>query len=265
MVRDPSSSPSPVALLRQAAGALHFAGDNATAAYITQAVSDIERTNPGDCWMYAGQPQAADTPKEVDGNADLLQAELQHRFQNLVAITQSMVLQTLHDGADIAEARSALVTRLAALNAAIEVLLQRSWQPGSIRATLCDGFARHGGFGDRISCAGPDLSIGPNAVTAITLAMHELATNAIKYGALSVVNGSVRLFWKVIDADGQRRLWLQWCELDGPAVKPPTRQGFGTRLICSATARSLGGQAELQFTPEGVTWLLVAPLERLAE
>jgi len=262
---EPSPIASPVALLRQAAGALHFAGDNATAAYITQAVQNLEKTSPGDSIQLDPRPTVAGELRQSDGLVEVLHAELQHRFRNLVAITQSMITQTLRDGVDVAQARATLVTRLASLNSAIEVLLQRSWQPGSLRATLCDGFARHNGFGDRISCDGPDLMIGANAVTAITLAMHELATNAIKYGALSVPDGSVQLFWKIIGTDGQQRLWLQWSEVNGPTVEPPSRQGFGARLVCSATARTLGGQAELEFAPTGVTWLLVAPLERIAE
>lgn len=200
-----------------------------------------------------------------DDQEDVLRAELRHRFHNLVSVTQSMVMQTLRDGVDVAKARSALVERLTALNGAVDILLQRRWQPGSLRTTLCDGFARHGGYSDRILCEGPDIPIGAHAVMTLTLAMHELTTNAIKYGALSVPEGSVWLFWKIVAGDGGERFWLQWCERDGPAVKQPDRQGFGSRLVCTATGRSLDGEAELQFTPAGVTWLLIAPLERIAE
>lgn len=93
---------------------------------------------------------------------------------------------------------------------------------------------------------------------------HELGTNAIKYGALSSPGGVVKLFWKVIDGAPGPRLWLQWIECDGPPVLPPERTGFGSRLISKATARALGGEVELDYTPHGVTWLLVAPLNRIA-
>ena len=97
----------------------------------------------------------------------------------------------------------------------------------------------------------------------LTLALHELQTNAIKYGALSWRNGSVDLFWKVIGSGGDARLWMQWAECDGPAVAVPERQGSGTRLITSATSRSIGGDASLDYASTGLTWMLTAPHARI--
>lgn len=270
MERRQSSPPvPPIAPLRQTLHVLGLDGSDAAAARAGLASRGLDgaASRPGEpCAIVApvdGRSLAGFGSRDEQG--DVLRAELRHRFHNLVSVTQSMVLQTLRDGVDVAEARGALIERLTALNGAVDILLQRSWQPGSLRTTLCDGFARHSGYHERITCEGPDIAIGANAVMALTLAMHELTTNAIKYGALSVAGGSVWLFWKIVAGDAGERLWLQWCERDGPAVRQPDRQGFGSRLVCSATSRSLGGEAELQFTPAGVTWLLTAPLERIAE
>lgn len=195
---------------------------------------------------------------------DLVQSELRHRFRNIVAVTQSLVNQTLTDGVSIAEARDTLNRRLAAMGTAVDVLLRNDWKPGSLRDAMREALALHNGFSNRIRCDGPDVIVGSNAVLALTLAMHELGTNAIKYGALSTPNGSVDVFWKLIDGPPGVRLWMQWVERDGPPVEAPARKGFGSRLIASATARALGGEAELVYEPSGVTWLLVAPLDRIA-
>lgn len=108
------------------------------------------------------------------------------------------------------------------------------------------------------------LMVGSNAVMALTLALHELGTNAIKYGALSAPGGTIDLFWKLIDGVPGRRLWMQGVEHCGPPVEPPARKGFGSRLVSSATGRALGGEVELVYDHSGVTWLLVAPLDRIS-
>lgn len=195
---------------------------------------------------------------------DLVQSELRHRFRNIVAVTQSLVNQTLQDGLSIAQARETLSQRLAAMTVAIDLLLQNEWKAGSLRETVRDALALRDGYHHRIHCDGPDMDVGSSTVLALTLALHELGTNAIKYGALSSSDGIVDLFWKVIDGPPGPRLWMKWVERDGPAVEPPTRRGFGSRLISTATGRALGGESELDYSPHGVTWLLIAPLNRVA-
>lgn len=195
---------------------------------------------------------------------DLVRSELSHRFRNIVTVTQSLVNQTLHDGASVEVARDTLNQRLLAMAAAVDLLLRSEWQPGSLRETVREAVALRDGYGHRIRCDGPDVMLGGKAVMALTLALHELGTNAVKHGALSAPAGSVDLFWKTIDGGAEPRLWIQWVERDGPPVAPPARRGFGSRLISRTTGQALGGEVELDFSPCGVTWLLVAPLGRLA-
>ena len=99
----------------------------------------------------------------------------------------------------------------------------------------------------------------------LTLAFHELATNAIKYGALSTEAGAIELTWKVIGSGDQAQLWMQWAERDGPPVTRTDRQGFGTRLICTAVSRGLRGRAELDFPASGAVWTLLAPLATISQ
>ena len=96
----------------------------------------------------------------------------------------------------------------------------------------------------------------------IALALHELQTNASKHGSLSSDEGRVALYWKIVEMNGSGHLWMQWSESGGPAVAPLKRFGFGPRQVSTATARALSGEAILDYTPEGLTGLLIAPLDQ---
>lgn len=195
---------------------------------------------------------------------DLVQSEVRHRFRNIVSITQSLVNQTLRDGVTMPEARDSLNRRLNAMGTAIDLLLRNDWRPGSFREVVGKALASHDGYHDRIHCDGPELMAGSNAVLALTLALHELGTNAIKHGALSAPTGAVNVFWKVIDGLPGPKLWMQWNEHGGPPVAQPSGSGFGSRLVSKATARALGGEADLDFSPSGLSWTLIAPLDRIS-
>lgn len=195
---------------------------------------------------------------------DLVQSELRHRFRNIVAVTQSLVNQTLRDDVPIAQARDTLNQRLGAMGKALDLLLRNDWKPGLLSDTVREALALHDGYHNRIHCNGPEVSIGGNAVLALTLAMHELSTNAIKYGALSSPHGTVALSWKMIESKPAPQLWIQWAERDGPPVEQPAHKGFGSRLISGATGRALGGEVELDYAPSGLIWSLIAPLARIA-
>lgn len=190
----------------------------------------------------------------------IVQFELRHRFRNIVAVTQSLVSQTLRPGAALEDARERLTERLAAMGAAVDLLLGAEWEPSPLDAIVRAGLAHYADHRDRIHCKGPDVMIGSNAVISLTLALHELETNAIKYGALSVPDGHVDLAWSLVGSDSEAKLWLQWCERGGPTVRRPERQGFGTRLVSGAIGRLLRAEVQLEYLPSGVTWCLIAPL-----
>ena len=194
---------------------------------------------------------------------DLILAELQHRFRNIVSVTQSIVNQTLRDGVSVEHARETLNQRLAAMGTAVDLLAQGKRERGSLGDTIRAALAVHAGLDARIRCEGPNIAIGGHAALTLALALHELGTNAVKYGALSVPHGAVDLLWTLVPDSGDPRLSLSWVERGGPVVTMPTREGFGSKLISKATARALDGHAELRFAPSGVTWLFEAPLSRL--
>ena len=125
--------------------------------------------------------------------------------------------------------------------------------------------AAHRAEAGRIRMSGPKVDLGAKAVLAITLALHELSTNAAKYGALSGDEGTVSIDWSVTGGAADSRFRLNWTERGGPPVVPPQQRGFGSRLIADSIGADLKGQATLAFDPQGVTWTLDAPLTAVTQ
>ena len=186
--------------------------------------------------------------------------ELRHRIKNLLGIVQAVANQTLRSGRSIEEARTALDGRLAAMGEAVDMLLQTGWTAASLAGLIDRALVHAGG---RIRAEGPDLVFNADAVMALTLVFHELESNSIKYGALSAEGGTVRIAWSVAQ-DGPERLALEWAEQGGPACAPPSRQGFGSRMIAKLVGGRFRGSAETEYRPEGLRWRLSAPLALLA-
>jgi two-component sensor histidine kinase len=172
--------------------------------------------------------------------------ELEHRFRNILTIVRSLVSQSLQAADSIEDARSTIDERLAALGSATEQLLSHSGRPRPSRRWPRMHW-RTSPSTRSLRLDGPTVTIGPKAAMTLTLAFHELATNAIKYGALSNETGTIELTWKVLGSGIEAELWMQWAEHGGPPVVRPERRGFGSRLICTAASRSLRGRAELNF------------------
>ena len=167
--------------------------------------------------------------------------------------------QQLRDDPDVESGRLATIARIRALSAANDVVMTGHRNAATIRS-IVEGAAAVHDQGRRIMFDGPDLTIGARSALSLSLIVHELATNAIKYGALSNETGTIELTWKVLGSGAEAELWMQWAERGGPPVVRPERRGFGSRLICTATSRSLRGRAELEFPVSGVVWTLLAPL-----
>lgn len=227
-------------------------------------LSQIADFHPAYLSVEAEVPHGAGlAPQPTNREQPDIRGELAHRYKNLLTVVQSLAQQTLRDGADMEKARAALLGRLQAMRRSMEALATGEWERGSLREVVrCAMELTEGDV--RITCRGPDIELGGRALMTLALVLHELQTNAMKYGALSCDRGQVELFWKILGGDSGPRLWLQWSETGGPEVEPPERKGFGTRLLCSAAPRTLGGEVVLDHTPEGVTWLLIAPVEGLS-
>jgi PAS domain S-box-containing protein len=194
--------------------------------------------------------------KRAEAHQRLLLNELNHRVKNTLAIVQGIAHQSFKDADVPAAPRKAFEGRLAALSAAHNVLTEQSWAPVSIVQIVADAVAPHAGGADRFEIGGPDLALPPKEAVSLALTIHELSTNAVKYGALSTPEGRVTLRWT---AEGGR-LNLVWQERGGPPVSPPARRGFGTRMIERGLAAELAGTAKIEFRPEGLVCTLEAPL-----
>jgi len=192
--------------------------------------------------------------KQAEERQALLMSELDHRVKNALARVQSIAFQTLRTAPSPAAFYEAFEARLQALSNAHNRLNEGGWTRASLRTLLEGELAPYqDGSGRRTVLAGPDVTLGTRETLSLSLVFHELATNAAKYGALSMEGGSVQVTWEVATGDdGGPRLLLTWRERDGPAVTPPELHGFGTRLIQVSIAHELGGEVKLDYSPGGV-------------
>lgn len=198
-----------------------------------------------------------DDRKAAEASQDLLNRELSHRLKNTLAMVQSIATQTIRNASSLPAAQDSLSARLAALGKAHDVLLVGHAEGACVSAVVQGALALHDDTATRFRTSGPSLFIGPSAALMLALVLHELATNATKYGALSGAAGHVRVEWSVVGAGDAAEFRLAWTEQDGPPVTPPDRKGFGSRLI----ERGVGGsRVVIGYPPEGVTCTLRVPL-----
>ena len=186
----------------------------------------------------------------------LLINELNHRVKNTLAIVQGIAHQSFRGQGVPEAAKAAFDGRLGALSAAHTILTRENWEAASIRSIIEDSVAPHRHKAEGFVVEGPDLSLPPKTAVSLALAIHELATNAAKYGALSEAAGQVEIRWRADDG----RLRLVWRESGGPPVEPPSARGFGTRMIERGLAAELGGSVRIDFRREGVVCTIDAPL-----
>jgi two-component sensor histidine kinase len=192
----------------------------------------------------------------------LLVNELNHRVKNTLATIQAIAWQTFRDTPDPKEARHKLDARLTALARTHDVLSAEKWHSADIREIVNGVIEPYSATDDRrLHLSGPELRLKPHPALMVSMMLHELATNAAKYGALSTGGGEVFIDWAAIDDAGGQRLRLRWQEAGGPSVQPTRRKGFGSTLIEKGFATQLGGRAKLEFAPAGVTCTLECPLE----
>lgn len=193
--------------------------------------------------------------KDAETHLRLMVNELNHRVKNSLATVQAIAAQTLHGDEVPDRIRNALTERLIALARAHDVLTDEKWSGASLREIALQAAAPHlsSVHADRFVIEGPGVNLPPRSAIAVALALHELATNAAKYGALSVLEGRVRIDWTASPGeDGDVRLHMTWRESGGPPVTPPAKRGFGTRLIERGLAAELRGKVWIDYPPDGV-------------
>jgi PAS domain S-box-containing protein len=208
----------------------------------------------------AGATRDVTEHKRHEEHLGLLVNELNHRVKNTLAIVQSMVLQTLRDVAGAEPATERIESRLHALAQAHDLLTRQNWEDACVEEIVRTAIAPAVDAAGRFEVSGPHARLDPRRAVALSMALHELLTNAVKYGALSVPGGHVRIHWACEDAADPPTFAFTWQELDGPPVVAPQRRGFGSRLVERGLRHDLGGDVQLEFAPAGVTCRIHAPL-----
>jgi PAS domain S-box-containing protein len=197
--------------------------------------------------------------KEEAAQREGLVAELDHRVKNVLASVQSLAAQSARRTVSLEAFLKTFFGRLEAMAAAHTLLTATRWRGaeiGHVAAAELGGLAQ-----GQARWEGPDIVLSPRATHALTLALHELGANAVKYGALSTETGRIDVTWKATPGGGFE---LVWTERNGPIVTPPTRRGFGSTLLERVTGRELGGTARLDFRAEGLRAVLSAGVDALA-
>ena len=217
----------------------------------------------GRCVRAIGTAIDITARKEAEERQRLLTLELNHRMKNTLAMVQAIGNQTMRNGDSMPEARAAFNARLHALSTAQDVLTRSSWSQTGMREVIRGALEAHGGTNGRFTFDGPELHLTAKCGLALSLALHELATNAAKYGALSNDTGAVQVSWDVEGAGTERLFRFEWLEHGGPPVIQPAREGFGSRMIERSLAGYFKGSAKLLYQPAGVIFLLEAPLSAL--
>jgi two-component sensor histidine kinase len=180
-------------------------------------------------------------------------------------VIQSIARRTARSAGSMEEFERRFERRLQGLAASHDVLVSKNWQGAPLADLVRKQLAPFAEIqGSRIELAGPDIVVTAEAAQALGLALHELATNAIKYGALSMPAGKVGVSWALQgEAGAPRALLLNWIEQGGPPVSQPQRKGFGHVVIGEMVERSLGGKVAMEFAGEGLRWSVVIPASNL--
>jgi PAS domain S-box-containing protein len=214
------------------------------------------RRDDGEICLWYGSTEDVHERKVAEEHQRLLINELNHRVKNTLASVQGIAFQTLRGDVSLAEARGRFEARLMALSSAHNLLTEENWGGASLERVVGDSIEHLVGEAGRFDVEGEPLRLAPRAALALAMALHELGTNAVKYGALSTEDGRVSIGW----TQAGDRLNLIWRESGGPPVETPGRRGFGSRLIERGLAADLGGAATLRFDPGGLRCEIEASL-----
>lgn len=219
------------------------------------------RGDDGKVLEWVGATTDVDSRRRQEQHQQLLLDELNHRVKNTLAVVQSIAVQTLGRAAEGAAPVEHFQARLLALAKAHDLLTASRWAGTCLRDVVEMAIGPCMGHGlERFSVDGPAVRLCPRPSLALSMALHELCTNAVKYGALSVPGGRIGIHWYTHHGSTGPRLRLEWRERGGPPVMPPARRGFGTRLVERGLRHDLGGEVVLAFDPRGVTCDIDVPL-----
>ncbi len=195
-------------------------------------------------------------------HAAMLIDELNHRVKNTLATVQSIVVQAVRNSSDPQIVRESIETRIAALSRSHDLLGREKWEGAGLRDLVNDALAPFRvteGRSERFTIEGENIRLSPKAALALGIAFNELATNAVKYGSFANEKGTISIKWTLdVEADG-RWLCLHWREKDGPPVAPPTRKGFGSRVLEQGLGHELNGKVDVNYAPSGIVCTIHVP------
>jgi PAS domain S-box-containing protein len=202
-----------------------------------------------------------------DEQIRFLMGELTHRTKNILAVVQAIARQTARDAISVETFSEAFAQRITAIAGSLDLLIKENWSSASmLELVRIQTSAVMGDRGDRIKLTGDDVALMPDAAQNLGLALHELSTNAAKYGALSVPGGHIALGWWVGDGTGDEKVFsLIWKEHGGPPVAKPTRKGFGHTVMSRLVKAALSGNASLEFEPDGIKWSVAIPASHILQ
>ena len=196
--------------------------------------------------------------KRAEDRQELLTREIQHRTKNLFAVVQAVVARSMADKQTVEEARASVLSRLQSLAQTHAMLVDTEWQGADIADVVRMEMSP---YADRTISRGPSIFLNAKAAQNFALALHELATNAVKYGALSNLVGQVEVSWDILRENGKNLFSFRWQERGGPPVEPPQRKGFGSVVLEHIMAEYVDRRCELTYAPDGVIYDLAGSLE----
>jgi PAS domain S-box-containing protein len=198
--------------------------------------------------------------RAADRRQKLLIDELNHRVKNTLATVQSLAWQSNRSGTSPQVAQERFQERLLALSRTHNLLNETHWEGASLRTILETELGPYMTAPSRIRISGPDVHLAPKQAVVLGMAFHELATNAVKYGALSTASGKVSVDWAIDGWDRGATMTVDWCELDGPVLEREPSPGFGSRLLRQTITRELAGQLDMRFEREGACCTIKIPI-----
>lgn len=199
--------------------------------------------------------------KQAEEQLKLVMQEMVHRVKNVFAVVQSIMVQTARRSTDMADFTRAVSDRLLALSRGHDQLAKGQWRSallGDVVSGVIQPLVQEDAALRVVAC-GPDVELDSNQVQHFALALHELVTNSLKYGALSAEGGRVTVSWRFDERSDARKVALTWSERGGPAVRMPERKGFGRLMVEALVPQGLRGTASLDFRPDGLIWHLEMP------
>lgn len=203
-----------------------------------------------------------DELKSARLHQSFLLRELAHRLKNLLTVVNSMVRQTARSASSTTDLVAKLGDRVQGLAIGIDLLVNQQWQSAPLKTLIAKQLAPFCPAEHRLTADGPAVDLSPDLTQSLGLALHEMATNAVKYGAWSNDRGTIRVSWEVANVDREQILSLTWSEMNGPEVKASPGRGFGQVVIAQAAGRGNRARSHLEFEPDGVRWHLSARLDQ---